>query len=123
MKWLVYSPFLILDVSGYYPRYPKGQITPVLKWNQYRLHLLLEETEEFWRGNSKIDPVRGTYCGVPMRLLKADFTFGWDIEDFDQYDGTFLRQSHTILLDLRFGRKLATRMKCGEGIVFERFYI
>jgi len=29
----------------------------------------------------------GTYGCYPIRLLKADFTFGWDIDDFNRYDG------------------------------------
>jgi hypothetical protein len=84
MKWLVYIP--IHDEIGY-PSYRKGDIAPVHKWREYKSHPLLEGTDYFWTANSQIDSVMGTYCGAPIRLLQADFTFGWDINNFNEYDG------------------------------------
>jgi len=85
MKWLVYVP--VHNIPYAYPAYSKDEIAPVHEWYEYRTLPLLKDKPEFWFANSKKDPVRGSYCGAPIRLLKADFTFGWNIESFDNYDG------------------------------------
>jgi hypothetical protein len=69
------------------PSYPRGEIAPVSRWDEFRANIKLKDSEEYWYGNSRIDPVMGTYGNYLVRLLKADFTFGWDIEDFSKYDG------------------------------------
>jgi len=88
MKWLVYTP--LHTVPDAYPSYRKGEVAPVLEWNKYRSHFNEEGTERFWAANSKINPVMGTYGCYPIRLLKADFTFGWNIADFGCYDGVIV---------------------------------
>lgn len=85
MKWLVYTP--LHTVPEAYPRYRKSEFAPVHEWHEYRSHINEKGTERFWSFNSKIDPVMGTYGCYPIRLLKADFTFGWDIDDFGSYNG------------------------------------
>lgn len=85
MKWLVYTP--LHTVPEAYPSYRKGELAPVHEWTKYRSHINEEGTDRFWCFNSKIDPIMGTYGCYPIRLLRADFTFGWDIEDFNQYGG------------------------------------
>jgi len=84
MKWLTYiaQP----NVPEAYPSYHKGEVTPVMKWNEYGSHIKEKGTEKFWHTKSKIDPVMGTYGCYLIRLLKANFTFGWDV-NFDNYDG------------------------------------
>jgi hypothetical protein len=88
MNWLVYIPSH--TVPHAYPSYPKGEIAPVLKWDEYRAHIKKKGTEEYWYSNSRIDPVMGTYGCYLIRLLKADFTFGWDVADFSKYDGVIV---------------------------------
>jgi len=88
MNWLVYIPSH--TVPHAYPSYPKGEIAPVLKWDEYRAHINQKGTEEYWYGNSRMDPVMGAYGCYLIRLLKADFTFGWDISDFSRYDGVIV---------------------------------
>lgn len=85
MNWLVYIPSHTVPYA--YPSYPKGEVAPVLKWDEYRSHIKQKDSEEYWYANSRIDPVMGTYGCYLIRLLKADFTFGWDIRDFSKYDG------------------------------------
>lgn len=88
MNWLVYIPSHTVPYA--YPSYPKGEIAPVLRWDEYRAHIKQKDSEEYWYANSHIDPVMGTYGCYLVRLLKADFTFGWDIEDFSKYDGVIV---------------------------------
>jgi hypothetical protein len=73
-----------------YPSYPKGEIAPVLRWDELRANIKLKDSKEYWYGNSRIDPVMGAYGNYLVRLLKADFTYGWDIEDFSKYDGVIV---------------------------------
>jgi len=88
VKWLVYTP--AHTVPEAYPSYRKGEVVPVHRWSEYRSHFNEEGTQLFWSFNSKIDPVMGTYGCYPIRLLKADFTFGWNIDDFNRYDGVIV---------------------------------
>lgn len=103
MKWLVYIPSHTVPYA--YPSYPKGVIAPVLKWYMYRSHIKQQGNEEFWYSNSRIDPVLGTYGCYLIRLLKTDFTFGWDTENLADYDGIIVEGDINSCVYLRKNKK------------------
>ena len=122
MKWLIYTP--LHTVPEAYPSYRKGEVAPVHEWHEYRSHINEEGTDRFWCFNSKIDPVMGTYGCYPIRLLKADFTFGWDINDFNRYAGVIVTGGvdATVYLRKKIGYKniIITYPRLPRGLRYPR---
>jgi hypothetical protein len=122
MNWLVYIPSHTVPYA--YPSYPKGEVAPVLKWDEYRSHIKQKDSEEYWYANSRIDPVMGTYGCYLIRLLKADFTFGWDIADFSKYDGVIVEGEIDSCVYLRenkrYGGFIITEPRMPHGLHYPR---
>jgi hypothetical protein len=104
------------------PSYPKETNAPIMPWYEYRSYIAKKDIPEYWTANSKIaltlksqdwHIVDGSYGGYFMHVLESDFTFGWNIQDFDKYDGIIVEDVITPSVYLR-------KEKRYDGIIIAR---